>query len=174
MARPESFASDEQFHDAWDRRCAAHYRAMVSLRYHRKRQRFFDLLDKWTKALTVLAGASLLAEPIRQAVPVVAVAISGAGLLSLAFGYGDRKQAHKELADSFAFCAAAIEGTPGSALSASLVAEWESEVAALCAKEPPQLHTLVTICEREQSVANGHPEHIAAPPWPKRFVASWL
>ena len=174
MERPEAFASDEAYASAWKHRCDAHYKAMVSYRYHRKRQRFFDLLDKWTKALTVIAGASLLSEPIKQSVPVVALGISVIGLLSLVFGYGDRKQSHKELAESFANAVAKIEDTAHALLTPQLVASWNSDVSAIGAKEPPQLHALVTICEREQSIANGHPDHVPQLPFIERFAADWV
>jgi hypothetical protein len=174
MERPEAFLSDEAYASAWRRRCDAHYKAMVSYRYHRKRQRFFDLLDKCTKALTVIAGASLLAEPIKQSVPFVALGISAIGLLSLVFGYGDRKQSHKELAEAFASAVAKIEGTAHAQLTSQLVATWDSETSAISAKEPPQLHALVTICEREQSIANGHPNHVPQLSFIKRIAANWL
>lgn len=174
MGRPSAFESDEAYNGAWNRRCVAHYRAMVSYRYHRKRQRFFDLLDKWTKALSVIAGASLLSDPIKQHVPAVALLISGLGLLSLVFGYGDRKQSHKELADAYALSASKIEGTAPAQLTEVLIAAWEAEVAGMSAKEPPQLHALATICEREQSIANGHPGHIPQIPFVKRALADWI
>lgn len=158
----------------WDRRCEALYKGHVAYRYHRKRQRFFDLLDKWTKALTVIAGASLLAESIKQNLPYVAMGISAIGLLSLVFAYGDRKQLHKELAESFASFVANIEKEGAVPLDAQLVAKWESEVAALNAKEPPQLETLVTICEREQSIANGYPNHVRKVALHRRILANWV
>ena len=174
MARPAGFLSDEEFTSAWSRRSVALYKAMVAYRYHRKRQRFFDLLDKWTKALTVVASASLLADPIKKGIPLVAMTISVIGLLSLVFAYGDRKQSHKELSEAFTLLAAKIEGTPNSQLTSELIASWEAEAVALNAKEPPQLHTLVTICEREQSIANGYPDHIPPVPLPKRILADWF
>ena len=116
MARPEGFSSDEAFNSVWSRRSVALYKAMVAYRYHRRRQRFFDLLDKWTKAFTVIAGASLLADSIKRNVPLIAMTISGFGLLSLVFAYGDRKQSHKELSEAYALLASKIEGTPTSQL----------------------------------------------------------
>ena len=174
MSRPVAFSSDDAYASAWDRRCNAHYRAMVGYRYHRKRQRFFDLLDKWTKALSVVAGASLLADPIKQHLPAVALTISALGLLSLVFAYSDKKQTHKELADAHAMVVAKIEGSTIDQLTPEQVALWEADVAGLNAKEPPQLHLLVTVCEREQSIANGHPNHIPQIPFYKRLLADWV
>ena len=158
----------------WGRRSATFYNIMVAYRYHRKRQRFFDLLDKCTKALTVIAGGSLLAAPIKEAVPIVAMIISALGLLSLVFAYGDRKQSHKELSEAFTNLAAKIEETPAVRLTSEIVAGWEADVSLLKAKEPPQLHTLITICEREQSIANGHPNHIPPVPFGKRLLADFV
>ena len=38
--------SDEALQAAWEKRCAILFNAWVQLRYHRKRERFFDLADK--------------------------------------------------------------------------------------------------------------------------------
>lgn len=147
---------------------------MVSLRYHRKRQRFFDLLDKLTKAATVLLGASLLGEAVKANLPLVASAISGLGLLALVFGYGDRKQAHKELAEAAALLVAKIEETATADISDEAVAKWEAEHSRLNAKEPPALKTLVIICEWEQACATGNPKHIRRPCWVFRLFADFV
>jgi hypothetical protein len=174
MTRPNAFSTDEAYANAWGSRCHTLHRAHVSYRYHRKRQRFFDLLDKGTKALTVVAGASLLADPIKQNLPAAAMVISGLGLLSLVYGFGDRKQAHKELAEAFTMLASKIEGTPAASLTAQLSAGWEADALTLDAKEPPQLRALVSICEREQAIAEGHPDHVPALPLHKRVLSGWL
>ena len=158
----------------WSQRSETLYQVMVSYRYHRKRQRFYDLLDKFTKALTVIAGASLLAEPIKRNLPIAAAVISSLGMLSLVFGFGDRKQLHKELAEAFAQLAAKIRGASVAALSPLQAAAWEAEAAVLDVKEPPQLKALVNICEREQSIANGHPSHIPQIPFVKRALSDWI
>lgn len=158
----------------WNRRCEVLYKANVTYRYHRKRQRFFDLLDKGTKAATVLLGASLLGESLKQHLPLVAAAISGLGLLALVFGYGDRKQAHKELSESAMQFVAKIEEAGTAKLTDELASQWEAELARLNAKEPPTLKTLVTLCEHEQSTANGHPGHVPLPCWRKRVFADFL
>jgi hypothetical protein len=150
------------------------YVVQVTFRYHRKRQRFFDLLDKGTKAATVLLGASLLGDSLKQHVPLVASAISGLGLLALVFGYSERKQAHKELAEAAMQLAAKIEETPMAQLNTSLAGQWTAELSRLNAKEPPSLKTLVVLCEHEQSIANGYPTNVTLPRWHKRVFADWL
>lgn len=157
----------------WNQRCAVLRNAWVQVRYHRRRQRFFDLVDKLTKSFTVLLGASLLGQELKTLLPYVASAISALGLLALVFGYGDRKQAHKELAEQAANLVASIEAVPAGQLNAAGTALWGAEYARLCAKTPPPLKTLMLICEREQSTADGYPDHVPMQHWFKRFFADF-
>ena len=166
--------SDEIPDHVWNTRCDVLHRAYVSYRYHRKRQRFFDLLDKGTKSLTVALGASLIGDTLKRFAPLAASAISLLGLLALVFGYGDRKQAHKELAEMAMQVISTVEKTPGAKLNAACVGEWSAEMARMNAKEPPTLKTLVIICEREQATATGHPDHVPLPKWRKRVLADFF
>jgi predicted alpha/beta hydrolase family esterase len=166
--------SDEHWQTLWTRRCDALYKANITARYHRRRQRFFDLLDKATKAATVLLGASLLGESVKAHLPLVASAISGLGLLALVFGYGDRKQAHKELAEAALQLIARIEEVPTANLTDALTTQWLADHSRLNSREPPALKTLVILCEREQATANGHPQHVPLPSWHKRVLADWV
>lgn len=176
MTEPESTQQaleDARADTVWEQRCAVLGKAWVQVRYHRRRQRFFDLVDKLTKSMTVLLGASLLGQELKNYLPFVASAISALGLLALVFGYGDRKQAHKELAEQAANLIASVEIVPAGLLNAGGVAQWGADYARLCAKTPPPLKTLMLICEREQSAADGHPEHVPLQPWHKRLLADF-
>lgn len=165
---------DDALADAlWAQRCATLHRAWVQVRYHRRRQRFFDLTDKLTKSATVLLGASLLGQWLKEFQPLVASAIASLGLLALVFAYGDRKQAHKELAEYAAALVAGIEQTPVGALNSGVTAGWAGDYARLCAKAPPPLKTLSLMCEREQAMADGNPNHIAPPAFLRRLVADF-
>lgn len=167
-------ADDSGFEGRWHRRCVLLFTAAVSYTYHRKRQRFFDLLDKLTKALTVLAGASLLGALVKDHLPAIGAAISALGLLSLVFGYGDRKQAHKEMAESFMLLRAQVEAAGQRGFTEQQLSGWEADLQRLNAKEPPTLYALVTLCQNEQAVASGHPEDVHPLPWHQRMLASWV
>lgn len=176
MANAETTQSgleDERKEAVWTQRCATLYQAWVQLRYHRRRQRFFDLADKLTKSFTVILGASLMGDALKQQVPVVASAIASLGLLALVFGYGDRKQLHKELAELAAGLVVAIEQITPYELTPEHSAGWCADYARLCARAPPPLKTLSLICEREQSAADGHPAHVTQPFFLKRLVADF-
>lgn len=166
--------SDALYDAAWKGRCAALNVALVTLRYHRRRQRFFDLLDKSTKAATVILGASLLGQQMKTVLPLVASAISCLGLMALVFGYGDRKQAHKELAEQAALLAAKVEELPVAQLDDAAVRGWQAELSRLNAKEPPALRTLVEICEWEEACREGHKNHVPRPFWFRRLVADFF
>lgn len=168
-AAPNSSPTDEQLDAYWAARCDLLYKAWVQVRYHRRRQRFFDLVDKGTKATTLLLGASLFGKHL-DALPIIATAISALGALALVFGYGDKKQQHKELAEQAAALVASIESTPSGRLTAEETAKWAAEFARFCAKAPPPLKSLTIMCEHEQSVLDGHPDHIKLP----RLWRQWL
>lgn len=155
----------------WQERHGLLHAAMVSYRYHRYRQRFFDLIDKLTKAATVMLGATLLGAWFKDQAPLFASLISGLGLMSLVFAYGDRKQSHKELSEGFMDLAGKIEGLPAKLLNDTVIAQWNLDAAKLSAKEPPTLKTLALICEYEQAVAEGQEENVKRPPGYRRLFA---
>lgn len=171
---PASTDDDERADAVWAQRCGVLHKAWVQVRYHRRRQRFFDLADKVTKSLTVLLGASLLGQSLKDWLPLMASAISGLGLLALVFGYGDRKQLHKELAEQAATLVGAIEQVPAGELTPGRSAAWGADYARLCAKAPPPLKTLSILCEREQATADGNPDHVALPSWYRRIAADFI
>lgn len=158
----------------WQRRHELVFTLAVSYSYHRKRQRFFDLLDKGTKAATVLLSASLLGEWVKAHLPLVASAIAALGLLALVFGYGERKQAHKELAQAFMRLRGEVDQTGQSEFTAEQLDAWAAELARLDASEPPNLRALVTLCQNEQAIALGHPGSVHRLPAYQRLLANWL
>ncbi|MBF9263580.1 hypothetical protein [Paracidovorax cattleyae] len=157
----------------WDQRCGVLHKAWVQVRYHRYRQRFFDLADKLTKAATIVLGASLLGQYAKN-IPWIATAITSLGFVALVFAYGDRKQTHKELAEQASKLVGDIERVTLAELSPARTAAWTAEYVQLCAKAPPPLKTLTLICEREQSAADGHPNHVPLQPFYRRWLCHFF
>lgn len=102
--------------------------------------------------------------------PWLATAITSLGFLALVFGYSDRKQLHKDLAEQAAKLVADIETVPMAGLSFEKTASWAAEYARLVAKSPPPLKTLTMVCEHEQAVLEGHPGHVELPNLLRRVV----
>ena len=150
--------TDEKY--LWDARCGVLYDAWVQLRYHRRRQRFFDLADKVTRSVTIVLGASLFGQFL---VPWIALGITALGLLALIFGYGDRKQLHGVLAEMASNLIADVEAKPFRDVQQADVGAWRAAYARLCAKAPPALKTLTLLCAYEQSVVDGHTDHVPLP-----------
>lgn len=167
-------ASNIEYADTWRRRSDVVYNSYVTYRYHRKRQRFFDLADKATKAITVILGFSLLGDFLKTQLPYIASTISGLGLMALVFGYSERKQTHKELAEAAMRLIERIDETAMSTLTEQNAGQWEAELARLNSREPPALKTLVILCEYEQSTALGYPDRIKRPNFVKRFFSDFI
>jgi hypothetical protein len=150
--------SEESRLDAmWALRCGTLYKAWVQVRYHREKQRQFDFLDKGTKAITVVLGATLMGQYFTKYMPWLGTLIASVGFLALVFGYGDRKQQHKELGEQAAKLIADIETVPVAGLSFERTAAWNAEYAKMIAKAPPPDKQLMMRCEEEQATADGHP-----------------
>lgn len=166
---------DPTWQPLWTRRCNVLHKAYVTYRYHSRRQRFFDLLDKGTKAITVVLGASLFGESVKQNLPLIATGISSISLIALVFGYGERKQVHKECAESAMLLVAKIEGTTIAEINDKAVSQFEAEQARQNSKEPPALKTLVIMCEYEQVIASGSTENnVVLPWWWRRVLADFI
>ena len=157
--------TDEQFQEVWRRRCVMLNWAGLTYRYHRKRQRFFDVMDKLTQAAAVGGGVAVAGKTLPDNLPLVGGLIAFTGLLALVYGYGDKRQCHKELAEQAIQLAGAIESLPVRQLTEDQGCAWERVRTTIDLREPPNLKTLVSKCEWEQAVADGHPNHVARPGW---------
>lgn len=168
--------SDELLDYLWEQRAALRHRAWCEFRYHRKRERFFDLFDKGTKSITVLLGAALFGPKVQQYAAWVGTAVAAMGLMPLIFNYSDRKRLHQELATDAAGLAQAIEGTPTDKLTAERLADWGAGLAALDGKAPPPLKGLMQLCAQEQGLADGDKGYLdgVAPKGLRRLLAQFI
>ena len=157
--------SDEKFKEVWDRRCEQLNWANITYRYHRKRQWFFDLVDKLTQVAAVGGGVAVAGKTVNDYLPVVGGIIAFTGLLPLVFGYGDKRQCHKELAEMAIQMAGDIESVPARDLTEERVCAWEKTRTTINLREPANLKTLVAKCEWEQAVVEGHRDHTPRPEW---------
>ncbi|MBT9462534.1 hypothetical protein [Hydrogenophaga sp.] len=164
MAAQDGDATEGMLHtnrppDEWDLRCELWHRLWIAYRYHRRREAWFDKLDKATTAISVLLGATILAKALECWLPFAASVIAGLGFLSLVFNYSSRRVLHNELAVKLMLLIADIEGVPIDDLTMEQVAMWKKRYAAeVSTKEPPMLKALAMACEYEQAIAVANPK----------------
>jgi len=147
--------------DPWEMRCNAIYKAELSALYHQKRERFFELMDKLTKAVALFGGSAALwkiADP--GIVSILAVAITASSALSLVFSFSDRSKRHSELAMNYRTVIAEIEAKGRHNFTAEDADAWSAKLCTLDAKEPPALSALIVLCQNELAIAKGHPGHV--------------
>ena len=90
------------------------------------------------------------------------------------FGYGDRKQAHKELSEAFALLVGTIRKAGDTQFTEQQLCAWQADLQQLNAKEPPALHTLVTLCQNEVANAMNEKSSIVHVNFCKRVLADWF
>lgn len=149
----------------WNARSEILNWAYITYRYHRKRQWFFDLCDKVTQAASVIMGLAVFGKPVQDHLPALGITIASLGVLALVFGYADRKQCHREIADLARQLAGEIAAVLDAQLSDADLARWELRRTDIDVREPPNLKTLVEKCEWEQACAEGYPDLKQKPCW---------
>lgn len=100
-------------------------------------------------------GVAVAGKTLPDNLPLVGGFIAFTGLLALVYGYQDKRQCHKELAEQAIQLAGAIESLPVRQLTEDRVCAWERVRTTIDLREPPNLKTLVSKCEWEQAVADG-------------------
>ncbi|MFC0260615.1 hypothetical protein [Achromobacter marplatensis] len=126
------------------------YKTQVSIRYHRKREHFFRIMDSLGKGISVLAiasfGASKISVLFAAVVGVISVSFT---IISLVLDFSGMASKHSALAQRFIDLLARIQS--GSLEQAEQVAQFH-----LIAKdEPPALRGLGQLCQDEQDAAEG-------------------
>lgn len=137
-------ADDADWTRLYTRRAELLNWAGITYRYHRKRQRFFDWMDKLTQVAAVAGGVAVFGKSVSEYLPLVGAGISITSLLALIYGYSDRRQCHKELAEQAIRFSGVIQSTPLCDLSEDAVCAWELTRADIDLREPPNLKTLVS------------------------------
>lgn len=173
---PEALGlSDAQRDHLWELRHAALYRCQLSTRYHRRRERFFDWMDRAANAAALIGGSAAFAaatQPglVRWAALVVAAASIGA----LVFGLADKARRHAALAENFKRVEADILRAGDYDYTEPQVNAWRAQLAEIEAGEPPVLRPLVVLCQNDIAAAAGQHERVTALPWYKRVLGQWV
>jgi hypothetical protein len=157
----------------WKRRTDILYRIELSVCYHRKRERFFDSLDKFAKAIAVIGGSAAFANLGGDDwLPWIAATVTITSTLSLVIGFAEKSRRHSELANRFGMLASSVVAKGDRGYVEDNLNEWEARTREIEASEPPTLGTLVQICEAELYTARGQPYEL--PSLGKRLLGHFV
>lgn len=168
----------DEVHEAWliEMRAYIIHRTQLSTLYHRKRERFFALLDRWSKAAALVAGtaafSSALPSPDAKSVAGLCVAI--ATLPGLVFAWNDRARLHAEFAQKFALIDSEVVGDGWSSLSETKFDSWLGKIHQLEASEPLILFNLLMLCKNQIASNKYEPEIIVDLRWWERWTAHFF
>jgi hypothetical protein len=123
------------------------YDIRISVSYHRKREHFFRILDMTSRAIALIALASVGFSVQTFTIPA---AIAGAlsTIFSIALDWAGMASRHAELASEYGRLLSR-------ALTANDVSVLRQQYQEIEAREPPQLRGLVQVCQDEQDASDG-------------------
>jgi len=164
--------SDKEFRHLWDRRCDILYRAELSTLYHRRRESFFSLLDRWDKVFVLLLGSAAFVSLLTlDAHPWVAAVFVLLSLSNLVFDFSARARKHGELATKFKLVEAEIERRGERDWNEADLNEWSAKIREVESGEPAVYTLLVQICQNEMANARGDTKHISKVHWYEALLA---
>lgn len=160
---------DQWTEESWTRYFALTYRSRLSTLYHRKRERFFSLCDKWSTAATLIAGSAAFSRLTTDegGAVLIGVIVVIASMLKLVMGWSDKARAHALLAQKFIQLDAAMAAA--GVMTADQLDTFESQLIALDAEEPPALSALVRLCQNELDRSQGQYQSANALAWRERW-----
>lgn len=147
--------SDALADHCWNRRYSILYRARLSVLYHRKRERFFDMVDKLSAAATAVAATAAVASllPAGSAwTSAAAVTTAALSLVPLVFNPAMKARHHAELAAEFKRLLADGERT-GEHWAPAQCDAFSARAVTLEAGEPAHLGGLVADCQNQLAIA---------------------
>lgn len=138
----------------WKDRHALIFRARLSVIYHRRRERLYELMDRIAKSIAVIGGSALVFQFTNQ-VGLVALGfvVLLASTLSLVFQFSSRATSHAGLAkdwSAFERDMVLVED-----ISAAQICIFDARAATLDGLEPRTLRALVADCQNELARAEG-------------------
>lgn len=153
------------------------YRLRLSIRYHQRRTRFFDLWDKWIKALVVLASTSAFATLTIEAAGTsiakwTSAVIAAMSALSLVFAFSEKARIHANLTRRYSELEAELAAMRASRKGS--LADIDRRIRLIEADEPPSLGALVVLCQNEIALQEGHENSITSLRWYQRVLAHFV
>ncbi len=142
--------------DILDERHRLMFSARLSVIYHRRRERFFEILDRLVKCVSLVGGSAVIAKIASgDALTLLGIGIVLSSTVALVFQFSSRATLHSGLAKDWGGLEKDIVSVPASAMCEDALAKYEARAVALDAVEPRYLRALVADCQNELSRATG-------------------
>ena len=148
------------------------------VRYHRRREQFFEMCHGLGAFITALAGSAgalaLFTSKLPHAVPWLVAIAAGTSVVELVFRFGARARRHTDLARDFVELERDVERR-GTDVTMTDLADFRERRLEIESHEPKILNVLNVICDDEVSVAMGVSEkHLSNVRWYQRCCAQLI
>ena len=154
-------ASAEELDYLWERRARITHDATLSSLYHRRRERFFALLDRWDKVATLTLGASAFVALLGDNTVVwLGIPFGFLAACSLIFDFAERARQHGQLAAEFKGLEADIESKGERDFDESDLNAWGARLRRLEIDEPATYVIVARMCENEMARARGDKQDV--------------
>lgn len=161
--------------DAYAQRWNMLWSVQRSIRYHARREVFFDRWHKLTAGASLLFASAAVADLLRGAGHwgAVAAALIVAVLSAADLIVGTMQMSHRHLTlrQRFIDLERRVRAQPDA--DAAMVQQWVDERLRIERDEPPIYIALDLMCENEQAQATAEPRYFRLNWW-QRITANWL
>ncbi|MFI0459917.1 MAG: hypothetical protein ACH254_20210 [Candidatus Thiodiazotropha endolucinida] len=145
----------------WEKRHEVLYRVELSALYHRKRERYFDTLDRVIKAIAIIGGSAALSDVGGDSVvKIAAITITVTSTLSLVFDLSGRARRHADLAHEYSLIEKEIMEKGERDYSEEDTKQWAARTRNIESDEPPVNDKLIQLCQNQLARARGKEEYI--------------
>lgn len=167
--------SDTEQNYLWEKRHSILYRIELSVLYHQKRERFFEVCDKLAKAVAVIGGSAAFASFAGEnGVKTIAAIITVSSTIALVFSLSDRSRRHAGLSRDFRQLESEIVGRGERDFTEDDIKTWDAKTRLLETDEPAALSALVTLCQNELAIATGNAGRVVRVPLHQRLLAHFF
>jgi hypothetical protein len=152
----------------WEKRDKLIFKLELSALYHLKRERFFDILDKMFKAISLIGGSAAIFKISEiETVKYIAASITITSSLSLVLSFSDRSKKHAEFAKNYRKLNSTVLRVGERDFDENHIKEWEADACDIESSEPLALSTLTVICQNELAISRGDTKSVCKVPWYK-------
>lgn len=172
VAATDADTDESDFKFLWGERCDIYNTCRLSSSYHRKREQFFTLADRWDKIATLILGTAAFTQVVAEGYRnVLTLAFAVLASASLVFDFSERARKHAELATKFKLLQAEIDAKGKRRFEESDISSWAAKIAVIESGEPPYFCALIRLCQNEIARADGKPQDIYKLSWVNRWLA---